>query len=92
MAPLVGSPWPALDLPGMPRDPYIRDKFHLGDLFPRPAAGAGILSALPEGSISRGAEGKFNCGPCERGAACLQCGAVRDRTARGRLVIFQCKL
>jgi hypothetical protein len=40
----------------------------------------------------RGAEGKFNCGPCERGAACLRCGAVRDRTARGRLVIFQCKL
>jgi hypothetical protein len=27
MAPLVGSPWPALDLPAMPRDPYIREKF-----------------------------------------------------------------
>jgi hypothetical protein len=40
----------------------------------------------------RGAEGKFNCGPCERGAACLRCGAVRDRTAHGRSVIFQCKL
>jgi hypothetical protein len=25
-APLVGSPWPALDLP-VPRDAYIRDKF-----------------------------------------------------------------
>jgi hypothetical protein len=27
MAPLVGSPWPALDLSAMPRDAYIRDKF-----------------------------------------------------------------
>jgi hypothetical protein len=40
----------------------------------------------------REAEGKFNCGPCERIAAFLRCDAVCDRIAHGRLVIFQCKL
>src|ERR1700674_1965467 len=40
-----------------------------------------LFSALAEAELA-----KINCGPYERGAACLRCGAVRDRTARGRLV------